>query len=150
MWILSRVTRWVCEKNRPKWCPTQPIHCQNWYVSFSVGKSGPKIFIRNSPKKTVAQLSKNLQIWSRWCSGILFWGSLDFQVYSFYVAAAFLEKNLKSLGSVMKKKTIVLFENLAMWMWNQRPLHVQEDAGHPGWQGGSQEKNNWKKWRAKK
>jgi hypothetical protein len=31
----------------------------------------------------------------------------------------------------------------------RRPLHVQGDAGHPGLQGGGQEKNNWKKWRAK-
>jgi hypothetical protein len=25
---------------------------------------------------------------------------------------------------------------------------VQGDAGHPGYQGGGQEKNSWKKWRA--
>jgi hypothetical protein len=36
-----------------------------------------------------------------------------------------------------------------MWLWSQRPLHVQKDAGWPGWQGGGQEKNNRKKWRAK-
>jgi hypothetical protein len=27
---------------------------------------------------------------------------------------------------------------------SQRPLHVQGDAGLPGWQGGGQEKNNRK------
>jgi hypothetical protein len=33
-------------------------------------------------------------------------------------------------------------------LWSQRPLHVQEDASHPGWQGGGQVKNKRKKWRA--
>jgi hypothetical protein len=37
----------------------------------------------------------------------------------------------------------------AMLLWSQRPLHVQGDAGHPSWQGGGQEKHNWKKWRVK-
>jgi hypothetical protein len=37
-------------------------------------------------------------------------------------------------------KPVVLFENTAMQLWSQRPLHVQGDAGHPGWQGGRQAK----------
>jgi hypothetical protein len=37
----------------------------------------------------------------------------------------------------------------AMRLRSQRPLHVQGVAGHPGEQGGGQEKNYWKKWRAK-
>jgi hypothetical protein len=35
-----------------------------------------------------------------------------------------------------------------MRLWSQKPLHVQGDAGQPGWLGGGQERNNWKKWRA--
>jgi hypothetical protein len=50
----------------------------------------------------------------------------------------------------MMNKPIVLFVNTAMQLRSQRPLHMQGVAGHPGVQGGGQEKNYWKKWRAKK
>jgi hypothetical protein len=45
-------------------------------------------------------------------------------------------------------KTIVLFEETAMRMQSQRPLHVHGDAGHPSLQGCGQEKNNQEKWRS--
>jgi hypothetical protein len=37
-----------------------------------------------------------------------------------------------------------LKRNTAMLLLGQWPLHVQGYAGHPGKQGGGQEKNNWK------
>jgi hypothetical protein len=30
-------------------------------------------------------------------------------------------------------------------LWSQRLLQMQGEAGHPGWQGVGQQKNNWKK-----
>jgi hypothetical protein len=41
---------------------------------------------------------------------------------------------------ICNEKPMVLFEKTAMWLWSQRTLRVQGDAGHPGWQGGGQEK----------
>jgi hypothetical protein len=47
---------------------------------------------------------------------------------------------------VLKDLTGTIFRCLftAMWLGSQRPLHVQRYTGHPGWQGGGQEKNNRK------
>jgi hypothetical protein len=42
----------------------------------------------------------------------------------------------------------VLFEKTAIQLRNQSPFHVQADPGNPNYQGGGQEKNNRKKWRA--
>jgi hypothetical protein len=40
---------------------------------------------------------------------------------------------LDSLQKVTRwRQPIVRFENTAMQLWSQSPLHVQGDAGHPG------------------
>jgi hypothetical protein len=48
---------------------------------------------------------------------------LEYEIYAYPRA--------KSL--IHNEKPIVLFKNTTLRLWNQRPFHLQGDAGHSGW-----------------
>jgi hypothetical protein len=49
---------------------------------------------------------------------------------------------IRACSLIRNGKPIVIFDKTVMWLRSQRRLHVQGDAGHPGYQGGGQKKNN--------
>jgi hypothetical protein len=48
----------------------------------------------------------------------------------------------------LRKKQLFSLRDTAMQLRSQRPLHVQGDVGHPGYQGGGPKRIIVKKWRA--